>query len=654
MAGKYKFNVNSNPGCFVLRLFFMLFVHIAFNGIEAIYASDVKVKYEPVNVERSTFTGAHAFLSSSESAVAKSLPPVITLTGLPNLSRMALLSWVSSNPILPGTYFVERQAAPATAWDLLTQLPYNSVLQYNDTISYPYCTTTNFLYRIRFQSAPPGNDAISDTSSIVLWDQTSPANVQDVRVSITSGILGSFPEITWSRNTGDDISGYRINRYNGFSWDSITTVSADSSHFIDKTVADGCDKFYQYIIFSVDKCGHRSAPDYSLFVQTLHLAMPAIDKCERLAKLSWNPYLIMPGGLGGYKVYRMLDYGTPVLVIDISDTTINQYSDAYTFLNGHSYTYFVQAYNVSGTGVSSSCKQTWTYTGADVPDSVYITKVSVVADAYIQVSYHSSPAGTVKKMILERSLDGGSTFQAIDSLVASTGFLQADFYIDDRTADIQSQSYDYRLVAIDDCGTKRLNSNVSRSIFLQCSASPAQNNAVWNTYGSWIQGVEGYKIFRTVEGLPLDGEMLANNPPVTVSYTDLLAGVSPSKEVCYWIVARENPGNPYLNMAESVSNTCCIIKGATMYLPNAFRPESNVTTNTRFRPLASFVDPASFRMIIFSRWGQQIFETSDMVNGWDGNAYGQAVTAGLYCYVISYKSIGGQDYTKKGTVMVVR
>jgi gliding motility-associated-like protein len=59
-------------------------------------------------------------------------------------------------------------------------------------------------------------------------------------------------------------------------------------------------------------------------------------------------------------------------------------------------------------------------------------------------------------------------------------------------------------------------------------------------------------------------------------------------------------------------------------------------------------------MIIFSRWGQQIFETSDMVNGWDGNAYGQAVTAGLYCYVISYKSIGGQDYTKKGTVMVVR
>ena len=85
-------------------------------------------------------------------------------------------------------------------------------------------------------------------------------------------------------------------------------------------------------------------------------------------------------------------------------------------------------------------------------------------------------------------------------------------------------------------------------------------------------------------------------------------------------------------------------------MPNAFRPAG---INNRFRPVATFVDPLKFKMILFSRWGQQFFETTDMVNGWDGTINGQAAPQGLYAYVITYTSYGGQEYTQRGTVYVV-
>jgi hypothetical protein len=357
----------------------------------------------------------------------------------------------------------------------------------------------------------------------------------------------------------------------------------------------------------------------------------------------------MPGGLGGYKIFRRINYGLPVEVITVSPSATTTYDDAYQFENGNNYTYYVQAYSTSGTVISTSCQQTRLYSGSAVPDSVYITKVSVLDDSYVRVDFHSSPDSTVKKMILERSDDGGTTYSAIDSLSVLGDFVPEDHYMTDTTADVHSQSYSYRLVAYDYCLTTKIYSNISKTIFLQCSATQTENSVDWNFYESWIKEVEGYKVYRTVEGqATMDSSYLLSS---INSYTDPLQGVDPTKKVCYWVVAAEKPGNPYLDDATSVSNTCCIIKGATLYMPNAFRPGG---VNNRLRPVATFVDPQSFKMTIVSRWGQQLFETTDMVTGWDGLINGQLAPPGLYAYIVTYKSIGGQEYTKRGTVFVLR
>lgn len=575
--------------------------------------------------------------------------PVINLSVTPFEDRIALLTWTTSDPLLAGTYFIERQVLPTGIWDQIGQVAYNAALRYNDTIAYPYYTKTNFSYRIRFEATTGESTFSNSTLPLELYDLTNPDNVTNLIVSMNSD---GFPELTWTKVPGNDILGYEIGRFDGSGYPPLTTVPADSIHFVDLTAVDACSKSHTYIVITIDRSpGLRSVPDYTPPLQTINLVFPPIDECEKLAILRWNTYNRMPGGLGGYRIFRQIDFATPVLVTVLTDTLAQSYDDSYAFSNGHDYTYFVQAFSDVGSGISNSCRSDRIFTGLSSPDSVLITQLGVVDNSFIKIDCFSTPANSIKRLVLERSDDGGTTFNAIDSLYFSGSFVPQSASFQDRAVDVTSQSYAYRLLARDSCYTSLLYSTVSRSVFLQCTPTPTQNTLDWNHYEVWLKGVEGYKVYRTIDGQPSGGELLGNLSSTTLTYPDLLAGADPTKELCYFVVASENPGNPYLNNAVSVSNTYCVTKGATLFMPNAFHPGGD---NNRFRPVSTFVDPQSFEMTVYNRWGQQIFVTNDIVNGWNGLIGNQLAPMGLYAYIVTYQSVGGESYSKRGYVHVVR
>lgn len=41
-------------------------------------------------------------------------------------------------------------------------------------------------------------------------------------------------------------------------------------------------------------------------------------------------------------------------------------------------------------------------------------------------------------------------------------------------------------------------------------------------------------------------------------------------------------------------------------------------------------------MMIFNRWGQMLYETSDMEAGWDGSFRGKEVPEGVYFWIANY------------------
>lgn len=88
------------------------------------------------------------------------------------------------------------------------------------------------------------------------------------------------------------------------------------------------------------------------------------------------------------------------------------------------------------------------------------------------------------------------------------------------------------------------------------------------------------------------------------------------------------------------------------YLPNAFTPDGD-GLNDEFMPVGSTDNITSFKMQIYNRWGQLLFESSDITSGWDGSYNSEILQGGSYVYKIVY-AIGRNDFTKTGTVIVVR
>jgi gliding motility-associated-like protein len=76
------------------------------------------------------------------------------------------------------------------------------------------------------------------------------------------------------------------------------------------------------------------------------------------------------------------------------------------------------------------------------------------------------------------------------------------------------------------------------------------------------------------------------------------------------------------------------------YIPNSFTPDGD-NFNQTFKPIfTTGFDPYNFEMIIYSRWGEIVFETHDANMGWDGSygTDGRDVQDGSYTYKIIYKN----------------
>lgn len=91
----------------------------------------------------------------------------------------------------------------------------------------------------------------------------------------------------------------------------------------------------------------------------------------------------------------------------------------------------------------------------------------------------------------------------------------------------------------------------------------------------------------------------------------------------------------------------------TLFIPNAFTP-NNDDDNQFF--LAKGNNVKSFRMIIFNRWGEEIFESDNLYRGWDGTVGNNKTPAqqDVYTYLIIAKELKGKEHQYKGHVTLVR
>ncbi len=90
-----------------------------------------------------------------------------------------------------------------------------------------------------------------------------------------------------------------------------------------------------------------------------------------------------------------------------------------------------------------------------------------------------------------------------------------------------------------------------------------------------------------------------------------------------------------------------------IFFPNAFTPD-NDGKNSVFR--AVVVNTTVNRMIIYNRWGQEIYESTNPFPEWDGTFNNQKAPGGLYVYLVFYSDdvSGSEQKQQRGVVMLVR
>ena len=89
-----------------------------------------------------------------------------------------------------------------------------------------------------------------------------------------------------------------------------------------------------------------------------------------------------------------------------------------------------------------------------------------------------------------------------------------------------------------------------------------------------------------------------------------------------------------------------------LFVPNIFSPNGDGLNDILYVRGEEF---ETFNMIIYSRWGQKVFESNDPTIGWDGTYQGEQLPADTYVYHVSGRQVGNATpVALSGNVTVLR
>ncbi len=90
------------------------------------------------------------------------------------------------------------------------------------------------------------------------------------------------------------------------------------------------------------------------------------------------------------------------------------------------------------------------------------------------------------------------------------------------------------------------------------------------------------------------------------------------------------------------------------FVPNAFTPNGDGLNETFFN-VGYQMDVKSYSMSIFNRWGQKVYENSDIRESWNGtDRSGNAAPQGTYVYAIKVMTRTGKEYYYSGALNLIR
>ncbi|MBA3647613.1 MAG: gliding motility-associated C-terminal domain-containing protein [Chitinophagales bacterium] len=119
----------------------------------------------------------------------------------------------------------------------------------------------------------------------------------------------------------------------------------------------------------------------------------------------------------------------------------------------------------------------------------------------------------------------------------------------------------------------------------------------------------------------------------------------------YWLNATNECGNDQDTIHLDFINCNC-----RAVVPNVFTPNGD-GVNDFMKPVMECNELTSYNLKIFNRWGELVFETNNVSDGWNGRYKSQPAETGTYIYLINYSGMiesRSLSKTKSGNFILMR
>jgi gliding motility-associated-like protein len=128
---------------------------------------------------------------------------------------------------------------------------------------------------------------------------------------------------------------------------------------------------------------------------------------------------------------------------------------------------------------------------------------------------------------------------------------------------------------------------------------------------------------------------------------DTLTSITVTQPGVYWLRFRDQNGCLNSDTMYVLENHIC-----GSFIPSAFTP-NNDGLNDVFKPVitGNFI---SYKLSVFNRWGEKIFESTDPGKGWDGTLKKEKLTTDVFIWMCEYQLVGKPAILKRGTVTLIR
>lgn len=174
----------------------------------------------------------------------------------------------------------------------------------------------------------------------------------------------------------------------------------------------------------------------------------------------------------------------------------------------------------------------------------------------------------------------------------------------------------------------------------------------------------------TINGINIDSDTIYEGQSVQLSTTFFGSGytyqwtpatglsnpsihnplASPLVTTTYYISVSDIYGCTYTDSVTIVVLDV-ICEDPYIFIPNAFTPNGDQKNDILYvRSNVIY----TVNLIVFDRWGERVFETSDITKGWDGTFRGKKCLPGVYVYYLEAICYNKVIFKKKGNITLIR